>query len=779
MNDPHSNDSSIGRQPDDDIWDQIAEKVNVLVARWDAREAGTDTPQIADLLDDVADDCREMVACELIKIDLEYRSDQQQDCSQRLPCYFEQLGIFADGKSVPADLIYEEVQIRLQSGEQVDVQSVLDEFPHQAVELKQLLGSSSQNMHDSSRAETIDHESNPIAANETSRVGDTSLRTASFQALREGDQIDDFDLLLLLGSGSFARVFLARQRSLERLVALKISKDVGTEPRTLAQLDHPNIVRVFDVRSCRKPLARLLYMELVAGGTLQDVVHELQDCVPAERTGKQLLDVVDGHLAAAGTAPPEGSEIRHAIANADWCRTVCLIGLRLASGLAYAHEKGVLHRDIKPANVLLTPEASPKLADFNISFTGGRADENPEDTFGGSMGYMSPEQLEACHPLLGGAPAKVRHASDIYSVGVLLWELMLGRRPFDDNSHESTGWALSVQRMIDERRTTDIEVKIGEQPERISAPLAQVFAKCLAADPASRFQSAKQLAFALMLCLHPRCWKLLQPPATRWLRLPLRFPVWAILLATLVPSVLAAVFNLTYNSNFIELFLPESGRTTLHQVQQVVNAIAFPVGIAIVVWFARRTAKLMTKEPSDEAADRLLLRLGQIMAAIAVALWVIAGFTYPIAFEILLVEDVTFRVYTLFVLSLALCGALAGTYPFFLVTMICVRWILPEMIRTERTLGPRLADIQSLRKTNRLFVGLTAVVPFLGILLTVLTSKNLQADAKDFMTGPFMIISSLTGIIGFGVMYWIHREIDEDLTALELLDEAGSGSQNT
>ncbi len=108
-------------------------------------------------------------------------------------------------------------------------------------------------------------------------------------------------------------------------------------------------------------------------------------------------------------------------------------GRRLAESLAYADRRGgVLHRDVKPANVLLTAEGVPKLADFNISYAESVGGSSPPVAYlGGSLAYMSPEQLEACHPGMPGTAADLDTRSDIYALGVMLWELLAGVRPGD------------------------------------------------------------------------------------------------------------------------------------------------------------------------------------------------------------------------------------------------------------------------------------------------------------------------------------------------------------
>ncbi len=90
---------------------------------------------------------------------------------------------------------------------------------------------------------------------------------------------------------------------------------------------------------------------------------------PARRTGARLLEVIDRNLAERGDSPPSDSSLRHRLATASWPQAVCWLGSRLAMALAYAHQRGVLHRDVKPANVLLAADGTPKLADFNISYS--------------------------------------------------------------------------------------------------------------------------------------------------------------------------------------------------------------------------------------------------------------------------------------------------------------------------------------------------------------------------------------------------------------------------
>ena len=116
----------------------------------------------------------------------------------------------------------------------------------------------------------------------------------------------------------------------------------------------------------------------------------------------------------------------------NWPTTVCWLGARLAAALDYAHRHGVLHRDVKPANVLLDADGCPKLADFNVSFSSKLDGATPAAYFGGSLAYMSPEQLEASNPDHDRQPDELDGRSDVYSLAVMLWELLAGTRPFGE-----------------------------------------------------------------------------------------------------------------------------------------------------------------------------------------------------------------------------------------------------------------------------------------------------------------------------------------------------------
>ncbi len=770
--DHHRQDATAIRNDEELLWDRIAERVDRLAQAWDrVLDSPSGEPALESFLDGLEPSERRTALCELIKIDLERRWEAGRQ-PKKIEFYLRRFPELLSGDGLPVHLIFEEFQIRLQAADRVDEDEVRRRFPQHASELIAMLGSVALPGSPTCTYSRL----GPDRTSEEYVNEQQRLRAAlgELNALQEGQTLDDFDLLLALGRGAFARVFLARQRSMERLVALKVTVDQSSEPQTLAQLDHPNIVQVFDQRKWGQAALRLLYMELVAGGTLQDVVRHIASAGTACRDGRHLLQVVDQKLAASGMAPPEGSHIRHTLGSSGWCQVVCQLGARIADGLAYAHRRGVLHRDIKPANVLLTSEGSPKLADFNISFNAARETEKPEDVFGGSLAYMSPEQLCACHPLLEGSPRLVREASDIYSLGVLLWELLTGARPFDD-PRPSGGRAAAIQRMADRRRDLRPETLADRLPADCEASLRQVLLRCLHPDPQQRYRSAGDVAYALRLCLHPRCWTLLQEPVGLLGKSILRFPVTAAMIATILPNIVVAILNFMYNHATIISRLTADGRNAFMLVQGIVNATAFPIGIAVGIYVAKKRLRLLKAPPPSETlhpGGTAMLFLGLFVALLAVAMWCAAAVAYPIVIHWVMERGASPTLYVHFLASLTLCGLLAATYPFFLVTLLSVRWFVPAIIRRGISLGPSYRTFESLMSLMRQFLIMAALVPLLSILLTLIFWQEHR---------NYLITITVSGI-GFAVLYYLlYRPMEEDIAALAELapdhpGELGVGS---
>jgi hypothetical protein len=501
-------------------------------------------------------------------------------------------------------------------------------------------------------------------------------------------------------------------------------------------------------------------MEVVPGGTLHDVIARARNAYDGQASGDLLLAAVDERLAATSTPIPESSSSRDWIADATWPEIVCRLGAELAEGLAYAHARGVLHRDIKPANVLLSAEARPKLADFNVSYNGGRADENPEDTFGGSLAYMSPEQLAACHPLLGGSPREVREPSDVYALGVLLWELLAGKRPFRDELAPPTGGTLArLQRMIDARRDVDFAQLTDQLPADCPESLRGVLSKALAPAEGDRFQSAAELARALRLCLHPRCWRLLQPPASRLGRFVLKVPVLSGVIAGLLPNALTARFNFVYNQTRIIKDWPVL-EDQFDAVQIWINIIAFTIGIVGGAWLTVRAVRFVKSDLAQHRDDgsNQVLQFSRIVSCLVLTLWTAAGLVFPFAVAWNYQGAVGISFYAHFFMSLALCGFAATAYPYFLITAGVLHYVLPAMIRGGAIAGPKRHELARVDDFNRLHFWMAAAVPLLGVLLMVFFGHK-----DDYALG----VISGGGLAALGLVGWLRREIDLDMAALD------------
>ena len=265
--------------------------------------------------------------------------------------------------------------------------------------------------------------------------------------LEVGQRVGDYEILGMLGAGGMGQVYRVRNTLSDRIEAMKVLlPGLTAEPETaarfmaeiriLAHFNHPNIAQLHSAFHLENQL--VMMMELVEGQTVE-------------------------YKAKRGRIPQE--EVLGYI-------------LQLLSALSYAHLRGVVHRDIKPANLMVTPRGVVKLMDFGIAKSEVQAQLTRPGTTMGSLHYMSPEQMR-------GAAVDTR--SDLYSVGIMLYELLAGRRPFESNGVYSI-----VHLQLNAAPQPPIEVN-----PLISKPLNDLILLSLAKEPALRFQSAEAFAKAL------------------------------------------------------------------------------------------------------------------------------------------------------------------------------------------------------------------------------------------------------------------------------------------
>lgn len=719
--------------------DALTAVMERFVFQWESRQT---PPDLKDYVS-AADPQFRFLLTELIKIDLEFRW-QQFNFPRRILEYLDDFPILKEPE-IPVDLLYEEYHLRRQNGFEVDPEEYISFIPTANPQVRQLFD--------------LDH------AYSTTKMFNHSPHQ-TFQQFQPGDTVDDFELLTLLGKGAFAKVYQARQNSMQRIVALKVSEDSSDEPQTLAQLDHDNIVRVFDQRLLADQKIRLLYMQYLPGGTLHAVVEIVRKTAPDERSGRILINALDQSLDLRGESRPAESITYQQFQSLSWSETICWLGIRLAQALDYAHHKGVLHRDIKPANVLLTAEGIPKLADFNISFSSHLSSTTPAAYFGGSLAYMSPEQLEAYDPTDARLPESLDERSDLYSLGLMLAELLTGTRPFQDPSTQSN-WSDLLKQMIQQRKTG---ISLAASPQHLPADcpehLVSVLQKCLAPDPADRWRSGAELASQLELCLNPRAQQILFPSSKSWFAKLKGWEVPLVILIVAIPNILAGMFNFFHNQKHIIEHLKNS-QDAFWKIQFAINLIAYPTGLGLIGWLTwlllRFAADSETRSKPDLQKSVIIqkrcLRLGHYAALICTAEWIIAGIAYPVSMHYA-IGSLPVTAYIHFLGSLLLCGLIAASYPFFGVTYFSLHTIYPRLIQNSDFTQLAPDSYQQLKRLSWVYLIMAFLVPTLSI--ASLAMINL--DDKIAIG-----ILTVAGTLGAVSIFRIFQTLQADLDALEEL----------
>jgi serine/threonine protein kinase/lipoprotein NlpI len=301
-----------------------------------------------------------------------------------------------------------------------------------------------------------------------------------------------FQLVAELGSGAFSRVYLSRQADLaDRLVVLKIAPRLLGESRTLARLQHPQIVPIYSIHQTRDYQA--VCMPFLGRTTFADILSDLRALPALPDSAQYLMHQIASRArqcTETSGGPPTGAARSAftassiALASLTFVDGIFWLGMLLADGLAHAHSHGVVHRDLKPANILLTDAGQPMLLDFNLSEDNDLHRSARAARVGGTLPYMAPEQLVAFLKEEWYGDER----SDIYSFGIILYELLTGRH-FVERPNETIEDLL--HHMIAERRRPP---PLRRWNPAVSPGAESIVHHCLEPEPARRYQSARELA---------------------------------------------------------------------------------------------------------------------------------------------------------------------------------------------------------------------------------------------------------------------------------------------
>ncbi len=557
-------------------------------------------------------------------------------------------------------------------------------------------------------------------------------------------RVGEFEIVSKLGAGAFGQVYLARQESLGRQVALKVVQGLrgnDSEGELLAGLEHDHIVKVFSAFADDVTGLRGLCLQYVPGADLGVIIRRVHEneCVP--ESGRAILEALDAARRGDSGFDPAALRDREALSRDTFAQAVCRLGGRLAEALAFAHARGILHCDIKPGNILLTPYGRPMLADFNVAFDRTQVAAERQH-YGGTLAYMAPEYRAA---MLGQPGGSADERCDIYSLGVVLYELATGTRP------QPRLAAPHAETLVPDTPTASRDsgeilaaTRVSlDAMNHIPRELAVVIHRCLHPDPGQRYQSAGELAAALSGAWHLLATERSLPVPSRIDRWAIAHPVRALVLAGALPHVVATLAQISYNA--VELHLEGEQQQAFLLTVLAYNAVIYPVTVGIGAWLCARIARRLPrlgKLPGTEIDQlrRRALRLAGQVAMLGSAGWFPGGIIFPLMID-LAAGPLHWQTYVHFAVSFTLAGLIGVVFSYLGIQYVVFRALLPRLGSPD-TYSPSdmWASIQPLAAHFDLLVILACGVPLMGAVLLLTLEERAMTLAFRFLVVKLIVL---------------------------------------
>jgi len=321
-----------------------------------------------------------------------------------------------------------------------------------------------------------------------------------------GKRLGDFEILSLIGTGGMGAVFLARQISLDREVALKVISDVGgirskslerfrREAKVLAKISHSNIVPIYEVGE-QGPYSYFA-MGYIQGVSLDKILTSIRNAPPDEKASKVMQKCLKSYGCIYSDSLGDAEGAKRAEIDTDYIITVSKMVISIATALEYAHDKGILHRDIKPSNILIDTNGTAKIVDFGLAKVETQQSITISGEFFGTPSYVSPEQVRK--------PETVDRRSDMYSLAATFYECLTLRPPFEGDTVDET-----LMRVISREA-----VPPKKYCSRLSADFNTVLLKALEKLPSERYPTASEFAAEIQRILDFKPISAKRPSITR------------------------------------------------------------------------------------------------------------------------------------------------------------------------------------------------------------------------------------------------------------------------